>query len=225
MKRTRIVGKLTIDRVGPLFCALLVATAGAACDNPAKDAAHATVSQPAAVASQAVPASAATYGFSQADSKIAFVGAKVTRKHDGSFGAFRGTITVPNGDATKGLVTVDVDAASISTDTEKLTGHLKSPDFFDAEKFPKVSFRSTSIAAGGPAGATHTIVGNLTLHGVTKSISFPAKVEVSPAATNVDAEFAINRKDFGITYPGMADDLIRDDVLVRLTVRAAKTGS
>jgi len=58
---------------------------------------------------------------------------------------------------------------------------------------------------------------------VTKSISFPATIKVRGDTVDVDAEFAINRKDFGIVYPGMPDDLIRDDVLLKLQLRAKKS--
>jgi polyisoprenoid-binding protein YceI len=205
---------------GALFLAL------AACDDPAKDKAKATVADPAPAAAAAPAAKgAATYGFGNADSKIAFVGAKVTGKHDGSFDKFTGTVTLVDGEPTKSTVRVDVEAASIRTDTEKLTGHLKSADFFEVDKFPAVRFTSTTIKAGGDKGATHTVTGNLELHGVTKSITFPATIAVTPGAVNVDAEFAINRKDFGLTYPGKADDLIRDDVLVKLTIRATPNKS
>ena len=72
---------------------------------------------------------------------------------------------------------------SIWTDTEKLTGHLKSADFFDVAKFPKSTFESTEIKAGSSDAkakdATHTVTGNLTLHGVTRSIQFPAKIAVT----------------------------------------------
>ena len=79
-------------------------------------------------------------------------------------------------------------------------------------------------AVGGetkPAGSTHSITGNLTLHGVTKSIAFPAKVAIAEnGGVTFDTEFAINRKDFGIVYPGKTDDLIRDEVVLRLNVKA-----
>jgi polyisoprenoid-binding protein YceI len=102
---------------------------------------------------------------------------------------------------------------------------LKSADFFDAEKFPKATFVSTSVKPGGEKNATHTVTGNLTMHGVTKSISFPATIRLAPGSAEADAEFAINRKDFGIMYPGASDDLIRDDVLIKLTIRAKKAGA
>jgi polyisoprenoid-binding protein YceI len=175
------------------------------------------------VAITAANVGATNYAFSNDGSQIAWVGAKVTGKHDGSFGAFRGTVTVPEGDATKASVKVEIDSASLAADDPKLTGHLKSPDFFDVAKFPKATFTSTSIKAGGDKGATHTVTGNLELHGVTKSITFPATIKTSGEAVDVDAEFAINRKDFGLVYPGKPDDLIKDDVLLKLKVRAKKS--
>jgi len=99
---------------------------------------------------------------------------------------------------------------------------LKTPDFFDVAKFPEAKFESTAIKAGGDKGATHTVTGNLTMHGVTKSITFPATIAVTPDTATVDATFAINRKDFGINYAGAADNLIRDDVVMKLAIRARK---
>jgi polyisoprenoid-binding protein YceI len=193
----------------------------AACDNnPSKDKVTATAAQP--VAATAAPATAVKYAFSNADSKVEFVGAKVTRKHDGSFQTFTGAVQVVDGNAEKSSVTADIDVGSLNADDPKLTGHLKSPDLLDASKFPKATFASTSVKAGGDKGASHTVTGNLTLHGVTKSISFPATIKIAGDAVEVDAEFAINRKDFGIVYPGMPDDLIKDDVLLKLKIRAKK---
>jgi hypothetical protein len=70
-------------------------------------------------------------------------------------------------------------------------------------------------------GGTHTITGNFDLHGVKKSISFPATIQVSPDSVSANAEFSINRKDFGINYPGKADDLIRDGVVIKLTIQGS----
>jgi polyisoprenoid-binding protein YceI len=206
---------------------LLVATltlASVACDNdPAKGKAQATVGAPATApqALGAQGATSATYAFSQDGSSVDFVGAKVTRKHDGKFGTFKGTIQLVDDDATKSSVSAEIDTASLSADDPKLTGHLKSPDFFDVEKFPKARFTSTSVKTGDK-GTTHTVTGNLELHGVTKQISFPANVRTGPDGVHVDAEFAIRRKDFGIVYPGMPDDLIKDDVLLKLKIEAKK---
>jgi polyisoprenoid-binding protein YceI len=190
------------------------------CDDPARGKSRAQVGAPL----QAAPvgsAAARVFPFGPNGSKIAFVGSKVTGRHEGSFGAFAGNVTVVDGHVERSSVAVTIQTASVASDMDKLTKHLASADFFDVARFPSASFQSTSIRAGGDGGASHTVTGNLTLHGVTKSITFPATIRVLVERVEADAELSINRKDFGIDYPGKADDLIRDEVLLRLTVRAA----
>jgi polyisoprenoid-binding protein YceI len=155
-----------------------------------------------------------------ASSTFGFVGSKVTGKHEGSIPTFKGWAELPNGKAEGGKVAVELDMSSVKSDDEKLTGHLKSPDFFDVAKYPMASFESTEIKKGGEKGATHTITGNLDFHGVKKSISFPAKITETATDVTADAEFVINRKDFNIVYAGKADDLIRDEVVMKLKIKA-----
>lgn len=208
------------DRAPLVLAGTLALAAGIACDNnPTKDKAKAEVAE-AVKAPEPTPAGGSTYTFSQDGSKLEWVGAKVTGKHDGGFKTFSGTVRLPDGKLENGTVTVDIDTESVFSDAEKLTGHLKSPDFFDTAKFPKARFASTAIKPGGEGGATHTVTGNLELHGVTKSITFPAKIRQSGDEVTVEAEFGINRKDFGILYAGKADDLIKDDVLIKLDLHA-----
>ena len=113
------------------------------------------------------------------------------------------------------------DTTSLWSDNDKLTGHLKSPDFFDVEKFPTATFTSTSIVA---AADGFTVTGNLDLHGMQKSITFPAQIEAGAETVTAKAEFSIMRFDFGIVYPGMPDDLIRDEVVVTFDVVATPAG-
>jgi polyisoprenoid-binding protein YceI len=208
-----------------IFMVSAFALSSIACDNdPAKGKTQAAVSEPSPAAPAANPTQGVSYAFSQADSSIEYVGAKVTGKHEGKLGTFSGSIQLVDNDPTKSSVVVDIDVRSITSDNEKLTTHLKSPDFFDVEKFPKASFKSTSIKAGGANGATHTITGNLELRGVSKQIAFPATIKVGEGV-QVNAEFAINRKDFGINYAGMANDLIKDDVLLKLKLDAKKSST
>jgi len=68
-----------------------------------------------------------------------------------------------------------------------------------------------------PPRPTHQVTGNLDLHGVEKSITFPAHIEVGDGSAKATASFKINRKDFGITHAGMAEDLIKDDVLLEMS--------
>jgi polyisoprenoid-binding protein YceI len=198
----------------------------AACDaDPAKGKVKASVGEAVTAPATAPAAGSAKYTFSNNDSKLQFVGAKVTGKQDGAFGTFNGTIDLVDGKPEQSRVTADIDTTSLSADNDKLSGHLKSPDFFDVAKYPKARFVSTAIVPtpGGPA--THDVTGNLELRGITKSITFPATIKVGANALDIDAEFAINRKDFGIVYAGAPDDLIKDDVLIKLALRAGKATS
>jgi polyisoprenoid-binding protein YceI len=186
------------------------------CSNPATGKPEATVREaeptPAATTMAAAAPQERRFVISE-ESTVSFVGSKVTGSHDGGFKGVDGEIVVAGGDPTQSRVTVDIDTTSIWSDTERLTGHLKSPDFFDVEKFPTARFTSTSIV---PDGAGYRIDGNLDLHGVTKNISFPATIELADDAVKAKAEFVLKRFDWGIVYPGKADDLIRDEVVVRL---------
>ncbi|MEL6341724.1 MAG: YceI family protein [Myxococcota bacterium] len=150
------------------------------------------------------------------NSKLEWVGAKVTNSHPGGFNKFtvEGTI---EGNRMIGVKT-EIDLASLYSDSEKLTGHLKDEDFFNVSAFTTATFTSTEIKSGGADGATHTVVGVLDLHGVQKELSFPATIDVSPAGATLDAEFSINRNDWGIVYPGKPDDLIKEKVLIKLDI-------
>jgi len=214
-----------------LLVAVLALTA---CPDPAKDKPKAEVAPAPAAPKPAAPVAEAPkppslpgvqYRFSNADSKLDWVGAKVTASHPGTFQKFTGAIGLNENDPTKSAVFVAIETASLTTaDSPKLVQHLKGPDFFDVEKFPFATFTSTAIKAGGEGGATHTVTGTLDLHGVQKSITFPAIIAASADAVTVKAEFAINRKDFNIVYPGMPDDLIRDEVLLKLDIAARPQG-
>jgi polyisoprenoid-binding protein YceI len=147
------------------------------------------------------------------NTQIHFVGTKPDGMHDGGFSTFTGTLELnEKGDAPKAL-NLDIDAASLFTDTDKLTGHLKSKDFFDVAKFPKATFASTKIEAG--KNGTYDVSGNLTLHGETKEITFPIKVAIAKGTLSGDSTFTIDRKDYGMTYgPGKVDDTVTIKVKV-----------
>jgi Uncharacterized conserved protein len=157
------------------------------------------------------------------NSKVEFTGSKVTGTHDGGFKQFTGNIDLVNAKAEGSSVSVDIDMASVYSDADGLTEHLQNADFFDVPKYPKASFKSTSIAADTSKGAdVYNVTGLFEIRGVTKSITFPATIKVADADVSVDTEFSINRKDFGIAYAGKADDLIRDDVVIKLTLKAPR---
>jgi polyisoprenoid-binding protein YceI len=203
--------------VGVFLCALL----SSACSDPAANKTKATVNEPAAE-KIAPKQGGEALAISPANSNIDFVAAKVTRSHNGSFKQFSGTIDLLNNDPLQSVVTIAIDTASVQTDDDGLTKHLQTPDFFDVAKYPKANFVSTKIEPSTANGATHTITGNFDLHGVKKSISFPATIQVGPANVSVNAEFAINRKDFGLVYPGKPDDLIREGVVIKLNLNVPR---
>lgn len=206
-----------------MFPLLALATFACSKKDQAPTAPKAKVESAAVATSTVVTTSTAgavKYTFDGSTSKLQFVGAKVTGKHDGGFKTFTGAIYVPSGKPESALVDLTIDMSSVWSDSEKLTGHLKSADFFDAEKIPTTRFRSTGITPAN--GAPHTITGDLTLHGVTKRISFPATVNVSDQSATAKATFSINRKDFNINYPGMPNDLIKEDVVLTFDINAKR---
>jgi polyisoprenoid-binding protein YceI len=120
----------------------------------------------------------------------------------GDFGKVTGTV---DWDGKAGSVEATIDVSSINTRDEKRDGHLKSPDFFDVAKFPTITFKSTKIAADGKGKLK--ITGDLTIHGVTKSVVLNVE---GPTAESKDpwgntkigaaATTKINRKDFGLGW-------------------------
>lgn len=176
-----------------------------------------TATAPVATKGEAIPIKPET-------SKVEFTGSKVTGKHDGGFKNFSGTIDLVNNKPEESRVMLDIQMNSVFSDADGLTKHLQTADFFDVEKFPKSTFTSTKITPDTAKGADmYNIEGDLEMRGQKKSISFPAKITVNPSEVAVDSEFSINRKDFGIAYAGKADDLIRDEVVLKLNVRAPRS--
>ena len=188
---------------------------------PLKAAAEPTkAAAPAAKASPKAPRTVGLVG------TLGFKGSKVTGAHTGVFKTWKGEATLGERFEDAKL-SFSADVASVFTDpesrapwSEKLDGHLKSPDFFDAAKFPKATFVSTKITASKAGAATHTVTGDLTMRGVTRSVTFPATVSLSDKGLSAKAEFTIQRTQWGITYKGKADDLIRDGVVLTIDVKS-----
>jgi len=174
-------------------------------------------------------------------STLEWVGTKLSTYHSGTVAIKSGNLLLKDGQLTGGRFVIDMTTiASLKDNSEtnvKLTGHLTSPDFFDVAKFPEavleitgVSASTGSSSAGGSeaeiseytvADPNVTISANLTIKDVTKNISFPAKLEVGTDAVEATAKFNINRKDWGIVYPGMPDDLIQDMIWFGINIKTA----
>jgi len=153
------------------------------------------------------------------NTKIEFIGTKPDGKHNGGFKSFSGSIQPPDADITKTTITVQIDTDSLYTDTDpKLGNHLRSPDFFEVKKYPEAKFVSKEIKAEKKDGNTHTITGDLTLHGTTKTITIPAKVGETAETLTLDSSFAIDRTEFGIAYkPAEVDKEVKITVSAKVS--------
>jgi polyisoprenoid-binding protein YceI len=150
------------------------------------------------------------------NTKLEWVGTKDNGKHTGGFKQFRGSFALNDKDVAASKVSLDIDAESLYSDNAKLTQHLKSADFFEVATHPKAGFTSTAFKPAESKGATHTVTGDLTLHGVTKPITFPATIKVGDDQVSLDTEFKISRKEFGMTYGA---GKIHDDVTLKVEMR------
>jgi polyisoprenoid-binding protein YceI len=187
-----------------------------ACSNPADGVTEAEVREADGAATEVALEEGVRYVVDET-STVEWTGSKVTGHHDGGFRAFAGEILVVDDDPERSTVDLVIDTTSLWADNDRLTGHLKSEDFFDVETHPEARFKSTSIRATEDGWE---VTGNLDLHGVQKSITFPATIEVGADQVTARAEFFLKRFDWDIVYPGKPDDLIRDEVVVRFDLTA-----
>lgn len=146
------------------------------------------------------------------NTKIEFVGTKKDGKHTGGFKTLAGEVTHEN-DAWKIDVTIETD--SLYSDDAKLTGHLKSGDFFAVKDHKTAKFVTSKIAKGDKG---YTVTGTLTLLGKSKEVTFPAEIAIGDTFT-MKAEFKINRADYGMTY---GEGKIDNEVALTVNVAAKK---
>jgi len=214
MRRTKNknTNMLKLIRISLTITSIAIMAAG--CSNPADEMTKANVEK-AKSTSDNSGVQGKKYTIAEG-STIGFVGSKVTGSHDGGFKEFSGEIKVADGKIV-GEPTIVIDMDSTWTDSDRLTRHLKTSDFFDVPSHPTSTFTVTAVDG---TGETANVTGNLDLHGVTKSISFPAKIAVNDMEVTLQAEFAFNRRDFNINYDGKANDLIRDNVGITLNIVA-----
>lgn len=171
-----------------------------------------------------------TYRIDPAHSEIGFKVRHFLSKTPGRFAKFQGTIQIDEKDLSRSSVEVSIDTASVNTDNESRDKHLRSADFFDAERFPAMTFKSTSVRE--VAKGRLEVTGDLTLRGVTRRITFPITnvgVINSPfgdvRAGFIDGTLRINRKDFGVSWNKVLDTggtMLSDEVDISLNVEAVK---
>jgi polyisoprenoid-binding protein YceI len=152
----------------------------------------------------------------------------VIAKVRGRFRTLTGTIEVPAGADVPTSVSVELDVDSIDTHEDQRDGHLKSPDFLDAAKYPKITFTSTGVTGSGPS---FKVTGDLTIHGVTRSVVLDAEYEGrgkdpwGNERIGYSGQTAINRKDYGLTWNQSLETggvLVGEEVRIEVTVEAIK---
>ena len=159
-------------------------------------------------------------GHSSAQFKVRHMMANVT----GQFRDFEGNISIDRANPAKSSVEFTIQAASIDTGNENRDQHLRSPDFFDAAKFPAITFKSTSVT---PKSANEfDVTGDLTMHGVTKRVTLPVSFlgfgrTARGEKGGFEIETTVNRKDYGIVWNKTLDEgglLLGEDVKVTINL-------
>lgn len=147
---------------------------------------------------------------------------------EGRFKEATASVKLDDADLTKSQVSIDINAASIDTGDAKRDDHLKAPDFFDAKKYPKLSFKSTKIAK---SGAGYKLTGDLTIRDVTKSVTLdatlsgPVKTPWGNHARAAKVTGKIKRSDFGLKWNKALETggvVVGEEVTINVTAEVTK---
>ncbi len=171
-----------------------------------------------------------TWNVDKAHSKVRFtIAHMVISEVEGNFTNFTGSVTNTKDDFSDAQFTFNIDVNSVDTDNAKRDTHLKSPDFFDAAKYPNITFKSTSISKKDDKH--FTIKGNLTMHGVTKPINldgqFTGTIKDPWGGTRAAFKIKgrIKRSDYGLKYNSVMDNggvVIGDEVHLSVKLETVK---
>jgi polyisoprenoid-binding protein YceI len=168
-----------------------------------------------------------TYRIDRAHSEAVFQVRHLLTKVRGRFSDFEGTIQYDEANPERSSVNATIQATSIDTNESDRDTHLRSADFFDVEKFPTLTFRSTRVTKKG--SESFDVAGDLTIHGVTKPVTL--NVTFLGKATDpwgnerlgFEGETTINRKDFGLTWNAALETggfLVGDEIKISVSVQA-----
>jgi len=188
----------------------------------------------ALVAAAALPVLADSEAFTldKAHTLVGFRIRHFVSKVEGRFKDFDGTIWIDRGNPSASKVELTIQSASIDTANENRDKDLRSENFFDAAKFPTITFKSTKVVPKG--NDAYEVTGDLTMHGVTKTITVPVKhggfLKVAGRSgmgekTGFEISFPLNRKDYGISWNRPLDQggfMLSDDVDINVQVEANK---
>jgi len=182
----------------------------------------------ALVAGDTVKANPVAWTVDPAHSEVSFRVRHLTGRVRGHFKEFSTSLMADPAQLTTGSVTVEVKTASVSTENEKRDTHLRGPDFFDVEKFPVMTFKSTKVEANGKDIA---LSGDLTIRGVTRPVvlkgTFNGKV-VDPwgkERLGFEVSTTIDRRDFGLVWNKLVEgsSLVGDEVTIDIAIEAVKS--
>ncbi len=170
---------------------------------------------------------AGTYEVDPVHSSINFsVTHLMVSKVPGAFNDYAAQINFDPTNLTGSSIAATVKVASINTNNADRDKHLKTADFFDAEKFPEITFKTSAITGSGDQ---YVLAGDLTLHGVTKKVSIPVTIAgpvKSPygfAALGITGQFKLNRQDYGVSWNKALDNggvMVSDNVDVAISFEA-----
>src|SRR4030067_2622667 len=170
---------------------------------------------------------AQTFEIDPVHSSVGFSIRHIVSNVKGRFTDFSGTVVYDSLKIENSSVNVTIKTASIDTDNEKRDGHLKSPDFFEAEKYPEINFKSTKVVK---EGGKHILHGTLNMRGATNQISFPFEIlGIAPgqngARAGFEAELKLNRKDYGVSWNRTLDQgglLLGEEVKIMLALETVE---
>jgi polyisoprenoid-binding protein YceI len=180
---------------------------------------------------RAIPATIATWNIDPAHSAAEFkVKHMMISNVKGSFAGIKGSLTFDEANPAHSSVRASVDINTLSTGDEQRDGHLKSADFFEAAKYPDMTFQSTSVKRKGDG--EYEVLGDLTIHGVTKPVVFavegpsaPGKDPWGNTRIGITATTKINRKDFGLAWNSALETggvLVGEEVLLTVDAQFIK---
>jgi polyisoprenoid-binding protein YceI len=182
----------------------------------------------AALASAPALAAPENFNIDPAHSAVGFSIRHFFSRVPGRFTKFEGKMVLDRADLTKSTVQVTIDTNSIDTDEPKRDAHLKSEDFFDAAKNPKITFQSTAVKQVAPNKLQ--VIGDLTIRGKTKPVTLDVDVlGFGPGYGGIrggfEAKTKINRQDFGVAWNDVVEGggaVLGDDVEITLNIEALK---
>ena len=172
-----------------------------------------------------------TLGVNTAESKVTWLGKKVTGEHTGTIDIAYGDLQFVDEKLSGGSFEIDMQSIK-NTDLEdenynqKLVGHLKSDDFFGVEKYPKATFVITDVKQ--KSATKYHVVGDMTIKAATKQVEFPVEISMVGSKAVASGSITIDRSEFDVRYgsgsffDGLGDKMIYDDFTLDITVVANK---